>query len=349
MATLAVRATGMMTAAGLNSQATCAALRAGVSGVNLSKLWDPFSGECIAAARVPLWQWWEGPGKLVDLLAPAVQECLAAAAPVPAARIPLLLGTPALDRPFRWPGFDERILPDLEAKLGVKFHPASAVLPRGNVAGVVGIQQARQFINDKHSTYCIVAGVDSLVQQNVVRAYINQWRVLTPTNSNGFIPGEAGTAMLLARPECDPPLTAELHILGASLAQEEATITSEEPLRADGLTIAIKKALGEAGLTINEIAYRITDLNGEHYKFKEASLAFTRLGMKPRPGAFDIWHPIEFVGEIGAAIVPCVLAWALHAGTKGYAIGRHALCHFSNDNGERAAVVTRFAAGDAKR
>jgi 3-oxoacyl-[acyl-carrier-protein] synthase-1 len=354
MATLAVRATGMMTAVGLSSPATYAALRAGISGVTQSQLWDPTSGECITAARVPLRQWWEGAEKSVDLLTPAVEECLAAAAPVPASRIPVLVGTPSPDRLCRWSGLDEQILPSLQAKLGVRFHEASAVLPRGNVAGVVGIQRARELIDGGEVSRCIVAGVDSLVHQETVIAYLDQWRVLTPANSNGFIPGEAGTAMLLGpagsagSPEQrQSPPTPELHILGLGLAREKAIIASEEPLRGDGLAEAIQSALAEAGLKIDDLAYRITDLNGEHYKFKEASLAFTRLGMKPRPEPFDIWHPIEFVGEIGAAIVPCVMGWALHAGIKGYAPGLHVLSHFSNDDEERAAVVARFVQGGA--
>jgi 3-oxoacyl-[acyl-carrier-protein] synthase-1 len=349
----------MMTAAGLSSAATFAALRAGVSGVEMSELYDPTSGEKITAARVPLLQWWEGTEKAADLLAPAVEECLAAAAPVAAPRIAVLVGTPAADRPGRWSALDERILPALQAKLRVKFHETSAVLPRGNVSGVAGIQRARELIRGGEVSRCIVAGVDSLVHQETVLAYIDQWRVLTPANSNGFIPGEAGTAMLLGPAEEDarsagapdprrsPPIS-ELQILGLGLSRERAIIASEEPLRGDGLAEAIKAALAEAGLKIDDVAYRVTDLNGEHYKFKEASLAFTRLGMKPRPEPLDIWHPIEFVGEIGAAIGPCVLGWALHAGHKGYAPGPNVLCHFSNDDEERAAVVARFVPGGAK-
>ena len=43
-------------------------------------------------------------------------------------------------------------------------------------------------------------------------------------------------------------------------ASEQATIESEEPLRADGLTAALKQALDEAGLALADMGYRIGTL-----------------------------------------------------------------------------------------
>jgi 3-oxoacyl-[acyl-carrier-protein] synthase-1 len=340
MVRLAIRTTGMVTAAGLDSLATFAALRAGISGINLAKYRDLESGEGIAGGRVPLWQWWEGVPKLIDLLAPAVQECLSAA-PVKSLEIPLFVGLPSRDRPFRWQGLDESVLPSVQSKLGVRFHPASAVIPRDNVSGVAGLVQAGQLIDSGKARWCIVAGVDSFLQRDMVEAYMKNRRVLTKANSNGFIPGEAGTAMLVGAASSEPGVVGELHILGMSLSREKVPISSEEPFRAEGMIQAVRGALADAKLTINQVDYRITDLNGEHYKFKEA--AYVTIGARrTSPGPFDLWHPIEFIGEIGAAAGPCALGWALHAGQKGYAPGSVALCHFSNDDGERAAVVVRF-------
>ncbi|MCI3953284.1 MAG: hypothetical protein K0R53_2783 [Burkholderiales bacterium] len=90
---------------------------------------------------------------------------------------------------------------------------------------------------------------------------------------------------------------------------------------------------------MREVAYRLTDLSGEHYKFKEAAFVVGRLDSGDREGAFEIWHPIEYLGHIGAAVLPCLLAQAMHAGQEGYAPGPIALCHVGNDDGERAAFV----------
>ena len=87
------------------------------------------------------------------------------------------------------------------------------------------------------------------------------------------------------------------------------------------------------------MAFRITDLSGEHYKFKEALFVLTRLDREPRSQILDLWHPIEYLGEVGAAILPCLLAWTMHARDHKYAPGRLALCHVGNDNGQRAAMI----------
>jgi len=83
-------------------------------------------------------------------------------------------------------------------------------------------------------------------------------------------------------------------------------------------------------------------LNGEHYKFKEMVLAMMRFKRTPKPILFDLWHPIEYIGEAGAAIGPLVFGVALDASQKSYAIGPRVLCTFGNDDGERAAVVLGY-------
>ena len=86
MTTLAVVASGMVTALGFTAPATLAALRAGVSAVRETPWVDFESGEPLQGAKVALPHWWEGLGKLADLVAPAIYECLQAAAPEPPAR-----------------------------------------------------------------------------------------------------------------------------------------------------------------------------------------------------------------------------------------------------------------------
>src|SRR5208283_5975778 len=106
MPALAIKACGMVTAVGFNAPASLAALRAGIRNVNETNLWDPESGTYLAAGKVPLPQWWVGLGKLAELAAPAILECLEAAKPVPAQNIPVLLGVAPPDRPFRFSGLD---------------------------------------------------------------------------------------------------------------------------------------------------------------------------------------------------------------------------------------------------
>ena len=93
---------------------------------------------------------------------------------------------------------------------------------------------------------------------------------------------------------------------------------------------------------MRDVALRVTDLSGEHYKFKEAAFVAGRLDTSARSTPLDLWHPIQYLGEVGAAILPCLLAQALHAGRFGYAPGPISLCHVGSDAGERAALVAKY-------
>jgi 3-oxoacyl-[acyl-carrier-protein] synthase I len=181
----------------------------------------------------------------------------------------------------------------------------------------------------------VVAGVDSLLVGLTLNAYNKAGRLLTEANSNGFIPGEAAASVLVGPSSVPGP---RLTCRGLGYGSEPAPILSEEPLRADGLREAIINAFQDASATWEDIDYRITDANGEQYWFKEASLALTRT-MRIRKVEMDLWHPADCVGEIGAAVVPCVLGVALYADRKCYAPGPGVLCHFSADGPERGVLV----------
>ena len=162
----------------------------------------------------------------------------------------------------------------------------------------------------------------------------NRDRLLTERNSNGFIPGEAGAAVLVGADDGAPGL----RIRSLGLAVERATIESEEPLRGKGLSAAYKQALDAAGVGLHEIDYRIADLSGEQYWFKEAALALAKV-MRVRKEFQDVWHPADCIGEVGAAATPCILAVAWQAAWRGYAPGPLALAQACNDDGRRVAMT----------
>lgn len=340
---LSVKASGMVTAVGFNARASCAAIRAGINGVKVANLWDAKSGEYIAAGKVPLPQWWEGLGKLAELVAPAIQECLRTVEQIPPETIPILLGVAGPKRPSRFLELETTLLNEIEYRLQVPHHPKSKVFPQGRVSGVFGLHHAQQLIESGVVTYCIVAGVDSFLQQEVVEAYMTQRRVFTAENSNGFHPGEAGCAVLVSKAR--DKSQNELRIIGLGFGDETGTIESDLPSSGDGLTQALRTALAQAGIRFSDTDYWLNDQNGEHYKFKEATIAKIRLERirdNPRERRFEVWHPIEDLGDIGAAVAPCLLGVALAAHTNDYAPGSRALLHVSADDGKRGALVLEW-------
>jgi 3-oxoacyl-[acyl-carrier-protein] synthase-1 len=344
MMPISVFAAGMVTPVGFNSESSGAAIRGGISGVKQVNLWDAENGEFLSAGKVNLPQWWQGIGKLADLVAPAIWECLEAARPEPALRIPLLLGIAPRDRPHRLPRLDEEILDEVEWRLELPRHPESAIIPMGNVSGVIGIQRAQEILRSGLARYCVVAGVDSLLQQDVMNVYLAQRRVVTKSNSNGFFPGEAGCAVLVG--SSGERSGAELRLAGLAYGTGEVPVTSEDPNQGKLLTALVREALRQADLNIEDTFYRNTDINGEHYKFKEASFIPSRIQRKPLPYLHELWHPAEFLGEIGAALVPCELGRSFYYGKHRCGPGPLGICHFGNDSGERSAVVVEHRGSD---
>lgn len=340
MTGLCVLGSGLVTALGYNAPATLAALRAGITAVELLPWADPGADEQLKGARVSLPHWWFGVGMLADMIAPAIRECLLAADSEPAEEIPILLGVSSHSRVGRPEGLDETLLREVQDRLRMRMHPRSALIALDQAACAQALLMAHQIISSGQARRVIVAGVDSFLDLPVLASYMERRRLKTATNSNGFIPAEAGCAVLLG--PADSPVTSRLSVLGIGTAREPATIESTEPLQAQGLTQACRQALQQAGFTMRDVACRLTDLSGEHYKFKEAAFVAGRLDTEIREAAQELWHPIEYLGEIGAAILPCLLAQALHAGQHGYAPGPLTLIHVGSDAGERAALVVRY-------
>ena len=325
----------MVTGVGLDAPSSCAAIRCAIDNFTETRFMDN-SGEWIIGSQVPLEKPWRGLSKLVYMAVPAIRECLAQTEGARTETIPLLLCVAEKQRPGRLQGLNDELFQLIQSELGVRFHPGSGTIPRGHTAGALALLEARRLIYEQGARYCIIAGTDSLLVAATLDAYQNSNRLLTSNNSNGFIPGEAGCAVLVGSPGVSR--NKELLCTGIGSGHEEATIESDEPLRGNGLVQAFRAAFAEANTTIADVDFRITDANGEQYCFKEAALAVTRL-LRTRKELFEIWHPVDCIGEIGAAIGPGTLAVALAATRKRYAPGNNILCHFGCDDGERIATV----------
>ena len=324
---------GMTTAVGMNALASCAAVRAGIDGFVDSEF-TGLSGEPLLCAKASLIKEKMGVPRLAELVASPIRECLQAGTAIAVEDVPLLLGVAEKSRPGRLEGIDTGLIPLIEQRLGVKFHPRSRVVPRGKTSGAIAIREATRLLHDGDAPCVIVAGVDSYIVSDTLDYFEDNDRLLTENNSNGFIPGEAGAAILLGSNDGGPGL----HIRSIAGATEHTTIHSDQPLRADGLSKAYREALADAGLGLHEVDYRIADLSGEQYGFKETALALARV-MRVRREFQDIWHPADCLGETGAAATLCMVGIAWWAACKSYAPGPLVLMQASSDEGTRIAMV----------
>ncbi len=337
MKPLAVLATGMITGVGLDASSSCAAMRCALDRFEETRFMDK-GGEWIIGSSVPLDPPSRGREKILRMTASVIAECFSSLQGLSPSKVPILLCLAEADRPGRIEGLDQSLLIDVSKQLKISLHPASGVIANGRVGGVEAIRRAGELI-DQGYPHCLIVGVDCFLVGPTLASFEEKNRLLTSLNSDGFIPGEAGAAILLG------PTDGGAHqmlCLGIGFGRENATVESEEPLRADGLAEAFRAAINDAGCSFEKVDYRITDANGEQYRFKEAALAMSRTMRVLKP-EFDIWHPADCIGEIGAAIVPCAVGVARAAAAKGYAPGQGALCHFGNDDGERAAMILRYS------
>jgi 3-oxoacyl-[acyl-carrier-protein] synthase-1 len=205
------------------------------------------------------------------------------------------------------------------------------------------MKHARELIHQKGARHVLLAASDTMLAAPTLAYYEERERLLTSNNSNGFIPGEAGAA-LLVEPESGRSENA-LYCEGLGFAVEAAHIESEKPLRAQGLTTAIKESLQDAGCDMGDLDFRITDISGEQYYFKEASLALSRT-LRERKEEFDIWHPADCVGEVGSAQGLIMLSVLKTACEKDYSKGYKMFAHMSNDDGKRTSLVLAWRRGD---
>jgi 3-oxoacyl-[acyl-carrier-protein] synthase I len=342
-AQLAVLSSGTVAGVGLTASASCAAIRCGINNFNETHFIDRF-GERIVGSEAPLEQSWRGVTKLAKMAASAVRECIDTMAkpPKPDRPIPLILVIAEEERPGRLPGLGGPLLFSVEREIGLKFHPDSSVMAQGRVGGAMGLLRAQKLIEEQGHSHVILCGVDTFLTGPTLSLYDERARLLTSRNSDGFIPGEAAAAVALASSQSAEGCT--LTCRGLGFAREQATVESDRPLRAEGMALALRSALEAAGIGLEKVDYRISDLSGEQYRFKEVSLATTRIRRDHRVG-FGVWHPADCIGEVGAAALPSMLVLLHHGARKRYLPGPTFVAFLSNDDDKRAAVVLSAQGG----
>jgi 3-oxoacyl-[acyl-carrier-protein] synthase-1 len=332
---LAITGTGMVTGVGFDAPSSCAAIRCAIDNFQETRFMDS-GGEWIMGSEVSLEQPWRGKTKLIKMAAAAINECLANNKQTVPESTPLLLCLSEHERKGRVIDDDNQFFLDLQDELKLMFHGKSRVIAQGHVSIAVALKHARLLIQELEVKHILIAATDSLLVASTLNHYEENERLLTSQNSNGFIPGEAAAALVV-----EPSYSIQENQLichGFGFGVEKTHVDSEEPLRADGLTAAIKKSLIDAGCGEGVLDFKITDTSGEQYYFKETSLAFSRIDRTKR-AEFDFWHPADCIGEVGAAIGLVIVAVLKSACEKAYSKGNHMLAHLGNDDGKRSSMI----------
>jgi len=229
--------------------------------------------------------------------------------------------------------FKQKFLEQLKVHSNIPWHD----LPYGHSAGLFAIREATNIIASGKASFCLIGGVDSLLQLRLLRWLENIDRLKTETYTDGLIPGEAAAFIVVESKENIEKRKGEAlaFIDGFGSAYEEGSILSDQPCRGQGLTKALRDALDFANTKPENVQSVFCDLNGESYRANEWALANLRVGFSED---IEVSHPADCIGDVGAATGTLLLAYgALHL-TKS-PLMKNSLIFSCADNGERGAVV----------
>ncbi len=326
---MSIVATGMCCAVGYSTPPAIAAIRAGMDHFRETDFIDNSGASLIGAQLYQINRW--GSDRLIWMFEQAVKECLSSLKPSQVQDLHLMLILPESDRP----GINSLGIETL-LRYVATYCFASTSLFHGKAGIGSALQTARTQLNNGECCHVLIVGVDSYFTAHSIAHYLDDERLMTQDNTDGFIPGEGCGAVLLQK---SPPENPGTMIVGIGVAQEPAHIMQAEiKMMAKGLSAAIRNATAESGLTPGDTNFHMSDISGENFYFREAALSITRCIERKIP---DYPHFLlaSRLGETGAACGPLMLAALAHIMTGDSGLGRLGLLHFSADAGQRAAII----------
>ena len=321
-----ITATSAICPAGCGVEQLWASVRAGLSGIVSSHVMDR-QFQPIQMGLVP--------EEALEPELPAEIDSL----PLPArARRMLRLGVPALrsvlehagEPPLRlYLGLPQLSLEQAPWMRGFSLHlakaagaaldvPSCRVVPCGRAAALVALELALDALEQDPSRPVLVGGIDTYFDVRLLASLDAERRILGPTVSDGFIPGEGASFLVLTHPSAAGGEGAPVHVESAASAQDPGHRYGAEPARGEGLASAIERLRGRLPNPAPPIGCTFAALNGESFDAKQWGVARVRHAEFFRADA-QLSHPADCFGDAGAAMGALLLtigAAAIAAGQR---------------------------------
>jgi 3-oxoacyl-[acyl-carrier-protein] synthase-1 len=215
--------------------------------------------------------------------------------------------------------------------------PPISIVRGGPGADLLALEQAAALLDAGRASQVLICAVDSSINARALHCLREAGRLRTSSNPHGVIPGEAAACLLVERGGSG---TAGMSVVSLGVGLEPATLSNDVPVRAEGLSGALRRALEAANCRLDDVDWRLANHGDEGFFVKEHSLALARLLEAPKP-ALPLWQPAEFIGDLGVAAGLTQIIWATQAWVRGYAPGRTAMCICSDPEGPRIAALVR--------
>jgi 3-oxoacyl-[acyl-carrier-protein] synthase-1 len=212
---------------------------------------------------------------------------------------------------------------------------------RGHAGAAFALPAIASALGSGQLDAAILGGIDSYYDAEVVDALVAARRIFDGKEIDGFIPGEGGAFLLLARAD----VARQLHLgpvarlEGAAFAEEPAAADPDAPITGAALGAAVRALcdpLEAAGRTVD---WWLTDLTHEPDRVREWELVLPRAtaGVSAGEPVLELLPP--FLGDLGAATLPTAMAIAAEGFTRGDPRARTCLACASSAGPGRGSVL----------
>jgi 3-oxoacyl-[acyl-carrier-protein] synthase-1 len=331
---------GARTPVGRRAFASGAAVRAGIS----RRMEHPYlrdrAGDPFLVVMDPSLPGVERLERMQALLTSAFDELVGSLGPAAQGGLRVFLGLPELGSCFT--AADAEQLGRHLSEHGSGRYPLQVdLIPEGNAAGGIGIERALAQLQADPNVLCLVGGVDSWINAELLEPLDEAGRISSTSNRWGFPPGEGAALLAVASPTFARRhrLTVLAGLAGVGLGFEANRIHTETICIGVGLAEALRTAAAGAGGVIGK---QYCDLDGERYRESEYSFAILRLQQDAFVNALDYVAPVDCWGQCGAATFPLLMLLPIVHWQRGAPVDQRTMAWAGSENGRRAAAIIHF-------
>ncbi|HEV7135645.1 MAG TPA: hypothetical protein VGN43_03355 [Steroidobacteraceae bacterium] len=215
--------------------------------------------------------------------------------------------------------------------------PGCRVVPAGRAAALVALELAMGALEQDPSRPIVVGGLDTYLDLELLATLEAEGRILGPTVSDGFIPGEGASFVVLAHGSAAAGEGMAVAVEAAASAQDPGHRSGTEPARGEGLAAAIELLRSRLPHSGSVVGTTFAGLNGESFEAKQWGVARLRHADFFSPEVV-VMHPADCFADTGAASGALLLSLGARAIARGERRGP-ALIWAASDGETRACAL----------
>ena len=224
----------------------------------------------------------------------------------------------------------------------------------GRISFLENLAKAMTDLNEGRAEYCLVFGVDCLLNNELIDSLLEQNTLKTAESPNGFIPGEGAIAILLSKTGSLPNKID--HLLKLTLSFGSEPVPTEQDWENEEKLIENEKIQSQSwqGSQLSEITTQciqsigmasgalnwFSDMNGDVFRATETGLFQVKMNKHMPTIDFPfIQTPVSSFGELGLISGGFYFALILFYMERGCLEFNYSLIALSEDSGKRAVML----------